>query len=125
MLASGPELIEDVRKASDDVLSVSVPLDEVRMLPSTLDSYSYRSFQFLQSKYTLDLLDLEDEYHVDVIRSKLTRNIAVTFNEVHDELNRSLDASIPVHGDGAWQIRSQKCDSLSSYGTQIGSKSPS
>ena len=43
----------------------------------------------------------EHEYHVDVVRSKLTRNLAVTFNEIRDELVNSLDASIPLRGDGA------------------------
>ncbi|KAH8996772.1 hypothetical protein EDB92DRAFT_1525695 [Lactarius akahatsu] len=40
---------------------------------------------------------MDIEYHVDVIRSKLTRNIH--FKSVRDELIRSLDASIPVRGD--------------------------
>ncbi|KAI9465947.1 cytochrome P450 [Lactarius psammicola] len=75
VLASSPELIEDVRKAPDDVLSLSAIL--------------------MEAKYTLDLLDLE--YHTDVIRSKLTRNIP--FKDIRDELIRSLDACIPVHGD--------------------------
>ncbi len=108
MLASSPELVEDVRKAPDDVLSMKASLTEVSMLPGMFDSYSSRSCQFLQPEYTLDLLDRDNNYHTGIIRSKLTRNIAVTFKEVRDELVRSLDASIPVHGDGAWQIRSQK-----------------
>ncbi|KAH9047275.1 cytochrome P450 [Lactarius hengduanensis] len=80
VLASSPELIEDVRKAPDDVLSLTASLVEL-----------------LQSEYTLDLLDMDNEYHVDVIRSKLTRN--VNFKDVRDELIRSLDGSIPVRGD--------------------------
>ena len=108
MLASSPELVEDVRKAPDDVLSMKASITEVSMLPGMFDSYSSRSCQFLQSEYTLDLLDRDNDYHASIIRSKLTRNIAVTFKEVRDELVRSLDASISVHGDGAWQIRSQK-----------------
>jgi len=88
------------------------------------DFYSSRSCQFLQLEYTLDLLDMEDGYHMDVIRSKLTRNIEVTFKEVRDELIKSLDATIPMHSDGAWKICRQKLDSLSSCGTQIGSKFP-
>ena len=124
MLASGSELIEDMTKAPDDALSLNIPLIEVFMLPRTLDSHSYRFFQYLQSEYTLDLLELDNEYHVDVIRSNLTRSITDTFKEVHDELIKSLDASIPVHGDGMWKIRSQKGDSLNSGGTQLGSKFP-
>ncbi|KAI9441480.1 cytochrome P450 [Lactarius indigo] len=99
VLASGPELIEDVKKAPDDILSLNASLVEVRMLPGTLDSHSCRFFQFLQPEYTLNLLDLNNEYLAGVIRSKLTQNIAVTFKEVREELTRSLDASIPVHGD--------------------------
>ncbi|KAI9441477.1 cytochrome P450 [Lactarius indigo] len=82
VLASGPELIEDVRKAPDDVLSITAS-----------------GIEFLQGEYTLDLLDMNTDYHTDVIRAKLTRNIATTFKDVRDELIRSLDASIPVHGD--------------------------
>ena len=37
---------------------------------------------------------------MDVIRSKLTRSLAVTFKEVRDELIRTLDASVSVRGDG-------------------------
>ncbi len=40
VLASSPELIEDVRKAPDDVLSLTASLIEVRMLPRMPDSYS-------------------------------------------------------------------------------------
>jgi hypothetical protein len=48
----------------------------------------------------MDPLELDNVYHVDIIRTKLTRNIADTFKEVRDELVRSLDASIPMHGNG-------------------------
>ena len=103
MLASNPGLIEDVKKAPEDILSFRVPAREVRMLPSTLrlDSHSLRSFKFLQIQYTMNPLNLDDSYHVDIIRTKLTRNIADLFKDVRDELVRSLDASIPTSGDGA------------------------
>jgi hypothetical protein len=48
----------------------------------------------------MDPLDLDSSYHVDIIRTKLSRNIGDTFKEVRDELVRFLDASIPIHGDG-------------------------
>ncbi|KAI0284729.1 cytochrome P450 [Russula brevipes] len=82
VLAAGPELIEDVRKAPDNILSMNEPM-----------------FEFVQPEYTLDLLDLSDQYHVDVIRSKLTRNIAVTFKEVREELISALDDWIPTQDD--------------------------
>ncbi|KAH9036363.1 cytochrome P450 [Lactarius pseudohatsudake] len=79
VLVSGPEQVEDVRKAPEDVLSVKASSAEL--------------------EYTLGLLETDSGYHKDVIRSKLTRNIEVTFKDVRDELIRTLDASIPVHGD--------------------------
>ncbi|KAI0292786.1 cytochrome P450 [Russula brevipes] len=82
VLAAGPELIEDVRKAPDHVLSVIEPRTES-----------------LQSEYTLDLLDRNDRYSTEVIRSKLTRNIAVTFKEIREELINALDDWIPTHED--------------------------
>jgi len=36
--------------------------------------------------YTLGMLNKDDIYHVDIIRTKLTRNIAVTFKEAREEL---------------------------------------
>ncbi|KAN0130729.1 Cytochrome P450 [Lactarius tabidus] len=82
VFASNPEVIEDIRKAPEDIMSFAVPVNE-----------------FLQVKYTMDPLELDNVYHVDIIRTKLTRNIADTFKEVRDELVRSLDASIPMHGN--------------------------
>ncbi|KAI9440521.1 cytochrome P450 [Lactarius indigo] len=82
VLASGPELVEDVRKAPDDVLSINASLSEL-----------------FQLEYTLGLLDTDNGYHTSIIRSKLTRNIEVIFKDVRDELIRSFDASIPMHGD--------------------------
>ena len=38
MLVSGPELIDDVRKAPDHVLSLSAAMIEVRTLPGMLNS---------------------------------------------------------------------------------------
>ena len=67
-------------------------------------------------------LNLDDSYHVDIIRTKLTRNIADIFKDVRDELVRSLDASIPTSGDGAWQISIPRRDSSYSCGIQSGSK---
>jgi cytochrome P450 len=81
VLVSSPQLIEDVRKAPEDILSLSIPRTEL-----------------LQSEFTIGK-ELQNEYHIDIIRSKLTRNLAVTFKEVRGELITTLDASVPVRGD--------------------------
>ena len=46
------------------------------------------------------MLNSDDIYHNDVIRSKLTRNFAATFDQVQDELVQSLTEFIPVDSDG-------------------------
>ena len=102
VVVSSPELIEDVRKAPDDALSLLAYAEDVYILPRIFDSYSHRYFQLFQSKHTMDMLDPSNHYHTDVVRMKLTRNIADIFKDVHDELVMSLEASIPVHGDGVW-----------------------
>jgi len=82
VVVSGTELVEDVRKAPDNVLSVAEPMAD-----------------FIEIDYTLDLLNKHNVYHTDVIRSKLTRNIAVTFKDVREELINALEDSIPTDED--------------------------
>jgi hypothetical protein len=50
---------------------------------------------------------MDDSYHTDIIRSKLTRNIAVTFKEVRDELVRALDDVIQAPHDGTYDPRDE------------------
>jgi hypothetical protein len=56
--------------------------------------------QIFEPEYTLDLLDMETEYHVDITRSKFTpRNIAATFKEVREELINALEELILTGDD--------------------------
>jgi hypothetical protein len=50
--------------------------------------------------YTLNYLNEQDMYHKDVIRSKMTRNITTTFDQVEDELQMALREWIPTTGNG-------------------------
>ena len=45
---------------------------------------------------------MNDTFHIDVIRSKLTRNTPVTFKEVREELVMAMDDFIPMSGDSTW-----------------------
>lgn len=42
---------------------------------------------------------MDDDYQTEVIRSKLTRNIAATFKEVREELINTMDDFIPAGKD--------------------------
>jgi len=82
VLASGSELIEDIRKAPEDVLSMNQVMREV-----------------IQAEYTLSMLNPRDGYSTDVIRSKLTRDVAATFKDVREELVMAMDDFIPACDD--------------------------
>ena len=99
MLVSGSELIDDVRKAPDDILS-NKPAGEVRPRANEELILTW-IIQLLQTKYTLKVLNAKDGYHVDIVRSQLTRNIAATFKEVREELIMAMDDLIPTHEDSA------------------------
>lgn len=102
VLVSGPELIEDVRKAPDNVLSSIEPIVDVRLMSqcNIEGSCSQGISQLIQPDYTVDLLEKDNIYHADVVRTKLTRNIAVTFKDVHEEIINALEDLIPTGKDG-------------------------
>ncbi|KAF8494612.1 cytochrome P450 [Russula emetica] len=78
VLASGPELMDDIRRAPPDVLSRRAAFNEA-----------------FQAEYTIGLLNPKDEYSTEIIRSKFTRDVASTFKEVHEELIMAIDDLIP------------------------------
>lgn len=57
----------------------------------------------IQSDYTLSMLNPKDGYSTDVIRSKLTRDVAVTFKDVREELVMAMDDLILACEDSTWQ----------------------
>jgi hypothetical protein len=106
VLATGPQLIDDIRRAPSDVLSMSEPMKEVCWCQCAKHEFILIWIwivQFVQAEYTMDLLDDNDEYHTDIVRSQLTRNIANTFKDVREELIMGMDDLIPTHEDSAWQ----------------------
>jgi hypothetical protein len=48
---------------------------------------------------------MDDSYQRNVVRSKLTRNIAATLDPVHDELVGALRDFIPATDQGMFHIR--------------------
>ena len=50
----------------------------------------------IKSKYTFRHLNMDDLYQRKVVRSKLPRNIAASFDPVHDELVSALRDFIPM-----------------------------
>ncbi|KAH9070836.1 cytochrome P450 [Lactarius deliciosus] len=79
---TSPELIEDVRRAPDNVLCRRRPTEE-----------------FIQTDYTLDFLDKPNYYHSHVILSKLTRITSATFEDIYKELILALEDNITTGKD--------------------------
>ena len=46
---------------------------------------------------------MKDTFHADVIRSKLTRDVAGTFKETYEELVMAMDDLIPARKDSTWK----------------------
>ncbi|KAF8341137.1 cytochrome P450 [Amanita rubescens] len=82
ILVSGPRLIEDIRQASDDQLSL-------------VDA----AVETIHTDVLLGRESHDDTYHIGVVRNRLTRNIAVQFSEVHDEIAAAFAESVPTNGD--------------------------
>jgi hypothetical protein len=100
VLAGGSELIDDIRRAPDDVLSGREAFHEVRSMQNG-ELILMGIMKSLQVKYTLDLLNPKDGYSTEIIRCKFTRDVASTFEEVRAELIMAMGDLIPTSEYGA------------------------
>ncbi|TDL22830.1 cytochrome P450 [Rickenella mellea] len=78
VIISGPKLIDEVRRAPDDKLSLDAAVGV-----------------FFASEYTQGKQLVDNNYHVSVIRTQLTRNLAAVFSDVRDEIVQSFLELIP------------------------------
>ncbi|KAK7457858.1 hypothetical protein VKT23_010202 [Stygiomarasmius scandens] len=82
VVATGPILLNDIKKAPDDVIS----LDE-----ATSD--------LLQLDYTVGSAVRTNLYHVNVVKGPLTRNISTRFSDIRDEIISAFGDEVPVSDD--------------------------
>ncbi|TBU42680.1 cytochrome P450 [Dichomitus squalens] len=78
LVFTGPKLIDELRRSPDDELS--------SMEGST---------QVLQLRHTLGP-GIDDQFHVAVVRDKLTRNLAAVFPDVLDEVQAAFREYVPA-----------------------------
>ncbi|KAF8325934.1 cytochrome P450, partial [Amanita rubescens] len=91
VVVTGPQLFEDVRKASDDELSF-------------LDAAA----EMIHTDLLLGRETHEDTSHIDVVRSHLTRNIAARFSDVQDEIAAAFPEYIPTKGNEWTTVTARK-----------------
>ncbi|KIL61859.1 hypothetical protein M378DRAFT_25865 [Amanita muscaria Koide BX008] len=84
ILVSGLQMIEDLRTASDDELSAAKAFRES-----------------LQTDYTLGVGLFKNDYHLDVVRSSLTRSLATKLTDVQDEIEIAFNDHIKAKTDGS------------------------
>ncbi|XP_006458661.1 hypothetical protein AGABI2DRAFT_217430 [Agaricus bisporus var. bisporus H97] len=82
VVLTGRQFLDELRKAPDDVLSFRQAMNDV-----------------LQTKYTMGKAISEDKYHIETVRSPLTRNINVRFDDIKNEIQESWMTYIPPTDD--------------------------
>jgi hypothetical protein len=96
VLATGPKLIEDVRRMTDDQASSFEAIAEVRYFPSSCDFLLIDlALQFLQLDYGVSPDLRLDFYHVEIVGTTLSRQIGARLQEVLDEVQCAFQDEIP------------------------------
>ena len=103
VVVTGPQLIEDVRHASDDQLSSSEAFAEVICHAHTCNLSLTLCDKTLHTDILFGRGIHDDGFHIDVIRSQLTRNIAARFSDVQDEIAAAFAEYVPTKGNGKHQ----------------------
>ncbi|KAF8955284.1 cytochrome P450 [Flammula alnicola] len=85
VVISGPEMIEDIRRASEEQLSFGEAVAET-----------------FQIDYMLGKEIRVDPYHFAIIRSPMTRNLGIRFPEIKDEIITAFSELIPVIDTKEW-----------------------
>uniref|UniRef100_A0A0W0EXE4 Cytochrome P450 n=1 Tax=Moniliophthora roreri TaxID=221103 RepID=A0A0W0EXE4_MONRR len=79
VVVNGPKLVDDIRRAPEDVLSNLEALDDA-----------------LKAIYTIHPKLDTNPYHIDIIRTPLTRNIGARFADIRDEIIAAFNDNIPI-----------------------------
>ncbi|KAK7054327.1 hypothetical protein VNI00_003520 [Paramarasmius palmivorus] len=77
VVVHGPKLLDDVRRASENELSIIEAVDDI-----------------IKARYTISPLIHINPYHVNVIRNTLTRNIGAKFEDIRDEISAAFNDNI-------------------------------
>ncbi|KAI0059974.1 cytochrome P450 [Artomyces pyxidatus] len=91
VMATGQELVDDIGKAPEDVLSMR-----------------HAMHYFFQTAFTMGSQCTRDPYHIPIIRSQLTRKIASVYNVVHEEVVAAFSSAIPIEGSEWTRLFPQK-----------------
>ncbi|KAF7367736.1 hypothetical protein MSAN_00837500 [Mycena sanguinolenta] len=85
----GPKLIKDIAGAPEHAVSFAEGVEET-----------------VQAKFTMGRELAENNYHLDLVRTSLTRNLHNCFPDVRDEIICAFDDVLQLQGSGAEQLYS-------------------
>jgi hypothetical protein len=96
LIVSGAQLVDELRKAPDDVLSFDAAVQDVRFYISIvlLNSHSL-ALKSLAIDWTLGPSIAIDPYHIPIVRNQLTRNLGNLFSGLRQEIVLAFDETIP------------------------------
>ncbi|KAF7367742.1 hypothetical protein MSAN_00838100 [Mycena sanguinolenta] len=83
----GPKLIKDIAGAPEHAVSFAEGVEET-----------------VQAKFTMGRELAENNYHLDLVRTTLTRNLHNCFPDVRDEIICAFDDVLQLQGSGAEQL---------------------
>ena len=101
VVVSNREHIEELLRAPDDVLSFEEATNDVSRRPTLLElARTDERLQQLHTIYTLGPEMIKTPYHTAVVRSQLTRNIPVLYDEIRDEIICAFDEILDLKDGG-------------------------
>jgi hypothetical protein len=98
IVVAGPQYIGDIRQASDDQLSVKDAMAELISYIILFGLHAYWN-QTLHADILFGPELLDDDFHIEVIRSHLTRNITSRFSDVQEEIAVAFSEYMPTKGE--------------------------
>ncbi|KAF8574243.1 cytochrome P450 [Ramaria rubella] len=82
VIVSGKTLIEELRRAPEDTLSIAAAFDENYLV-----------------RHLLGPTIGTNPYHLEIIRTQMARNLGNLFPDLHDEVVNAFEDNIPVTGE--------------------------
>ncbi|KAJ8518231.1 hypothetical protein ONZ45_g4693 [Pleurotus djamor] len=96
VVVCSPRLVSDLWRASDDDISFTEAIDDVRcLLMITLKStLTPSSAQQLQIRHTMGPTIMANSFHVKVLLTTMARNLSVRFSDLHEEVSTTVERAV-------------------------------
>ncbi|KAI0362845.1 cytochrome P450 [Pilatotrama ljubarskyi] len=85
VVVSGPEMVHELRSRPDDELSFQEEINDA-----------------MQMRHIASRSAVENPFHIDIVKDKLTRGLPVILPDVLDELHLAIPQYIPAADEDSW-----------------------